>query len=200
MNTFNFKEWENQKVVMHCSTKEEAEDFCRVMHEAGKKWCNGAPYLNSTEWDDYKENTCYRFNNDSFGSLQLYKNDNYLILEWSSYMNKSFTLSDLKNGDVIVYRNGKVNIVCTDTGTCITPNSGFNSLKDTKDDLSDYYCPSYDIVDIYRPTAPHHCSFSEHLYKEGKHVFHRNEEPIEITLEEIAKLKGVSVDRIKIVK
>lgn len=33
---FNFEEWEDKKVVMHCSTKEEAEDFCRVMDEAGK--------------------------------------------------------------------------------------------------------------------------------------------------------------------
>lgn len=115
-------------------------------------------------------------------------------------MNKSFTKSDLKNGDVIVYRNGKVNIVCVDTGTCITPNGGFNNLEGIKDDLLDYCNHSYDIVEVYRPTAPHHCSFSEYLYKNGKHVFHKDESTIEVTIDEIAKLKGVSADRIKIVK
>lgn len=199
MNTFNFKEWENQKVVMHCSTREEAENFCRVMHEAGKKWCDGTSYLCRTEWDDLKENTCYRFNNGSFGSLQLYK-DNFLILEWSNYMNNHFTKSDLKNGDVIVYRSGKINIVCVDTGTCITPKENFNYLERFNDKLTHCHSESYDIIDVYRPTAPHHCSFSKHLYKQGKHVYHREEPPVKITIEEIAKLKGVSIDRIKIVK
>lgn len=199
MNTFNFKEWENQNVVMHCSTKEEAEDFCRVMHEAGKKWTNNLSYL-KTEWELYEENTCYSFNRNTYGNIQFYNQHGYIILEWSDYMVKPFTKSDLKNGDVIVYRNGKVNIVCVDTGTCITPNERFNFLKDIKEDLTGCRFPSYDIVDVYRPIEPCHCSFSEGLYKGGEHVFHRNEEPIEVTLEEIAKLKGVSVDRIKIVK
>lgn len=197
---FNFEEWKDKKVVMHCRTEEEAEDFCRVMHEAGKKWCDGSLYLNNTEWDNYEEETCYNFNIEGFSCRKFYIKEKYKILEWSNYMNDHFTKSDLKNGDVIVYRNGKVNIVCVDTDTCITPNDGFNRLKEIKDDLLDCCSNSYDVVDVYRPTAPHHCSFSEHLYKNGKHVFHRDESTIEVTIDEIAKLKGVSADRIKIVK
>lgn len=166
----------------------------------GKIWCFGKCYSSTTHWEKYEKETCYDFNEDLFSDLSFFKAHNYTILEWSNYMEKTFTKADLKNGDIVVYRNNKVNIVCVDTGTCITPNGGFSNLEDTKDDLLDYYSHSYDIVDVYRPTAPHHCSFSEYLYKRGKHVFHRNEEPIEVTLEEIAKLKGVSVDRIKIVK
>lgn len=114
-------------------------------------------------------------------------------------MDKTFTKSDLKNGDVIVCRNGKVNIICIDTGTCITPNEKYCLLSDIKEDLTDCYGKQYDIIDIYRPTDPSHCSFSEKLYKNGKHVFHRDDKsPVEITLEEIAQLKGVSADRIRI--
>lgn len=199
MDEFNFREWKNKNVVMHCSTKEEAEDFCKVMHEAGKRWCDGEIYLNNTEWEEFKGETCYNFNSDSYGSISKLTKE-YTILEWSDYMNKTFTKSDLKNGDVIVYRNGRVNIICVDTGTCITPNESFNFLSDIRKDLTDYCRESYDIVDVYRPKNPSHCSFSEYLYKKGEHIYHREEPPIEITIEEIAELKGVSVDRIKIIK
>lgn len=196
---FNFKEWENKKVVMHCKTEEEAKDFCKVMHEAGKRWFSGLEYISTVRWSDYKENTCYFFNEGVFDDLSDITQE-YKILEWSDYMNNHFTKSDLKNGDVIVYRNGKVNIVCVDTGTCITPKENFNYLEKFDDKLTHCHSESYDIIDVYRPTAPHHCSFSEHLYKNGKHVFHRDESTIEVTIDEIAKLKGVSADRIKIVK
>ena len=196
---FNFEEWKNKKVVMHCKTEEEAKDFCRVMHEAGKRWCSGREYISTVRWSDYKENTCYFFNEGAYDNLSDITQE-YKILEWSDYMNKSFTKSDLKNGDVIVFRNGKVNIVCVDTGTCITPVENFNYLERFNEELTHCFFESYDIIDVYRPQKPYQCSFSEHLYKDGKHVYHREEPSIEITIDEIAKLKGVSADRIKIVK
>lgn len=52
---FNFEEWKDKKVVMHCSTKEEAENFCRVMHEAGKWWSSGLEYISYSRWSEYKK-------------------------------------------------------------------------------------------------------------------------------------------------
>lgn len=196
---FNFEEWKDKKVVMHCSTREEAEDFCRVMHEAGKKWDSGREYISVTHWSNNKENICYNFNTNSYYYRDFYIENGYIILEWSEYMEKTFTKSDLKNGDVIVDREGRINIVCVETKTCITPTGGFNRLEDIEDDLTNLNGQRFDIVDVYRPTEPNQCCFSKEAYN-GVHVFHRDEEPVEVTLEEIAKLKGVSVDRIRIVK
>lgn len=196
---FNFEEWKDKKVVMHCSTREEAEDFCRVMHEAGMTWCDKRKYTDVNNWGVFKKKTCYNFNTNSCGYGDFYIENGYIILEWSEYMGKTFTKSDLKNGDVIVDREGRINIVCVETKTCITPTGGFNRLEDIKDDLTNLIDQRFDIVDVYRPTEPNQCCFSEIAYN-GVHVFHRDEEPIEVTLEEIAKLKGVSADRIKIVK
>ena len=112
---FNFEEWKDKKVVMHCSTREEAEDFCRVMHGAGKRWDSGDYYSSITYWERYEKETCYNFNRGLFGDLSFFKANNYIILEWSDYMEKTFTKTDLKNGDVIVRRNGNVEIVCVET-------------------------------------------------------------------------------------
>lgn len=200
MSNFNFEEWENKKVAMHCSTLKEAKNFCHIMDKAGKTWVNGDLYMLTNEWYANEEKTCYLFNEGKYASLGHAKKQGYIILEWSDYTNEPFTKSDLKNGDVAVCRNGAVYIICIDTGTCITPIEKYCLLSDIADDLTDFCTEQYDIIDIYRPENPSQCSFSEHLYKNGKHVFHRDEEPVEITLEEIAKLKGVSVDRIKIIK
>lgn len=114
-------------------------------------------------------------------------------------MSDFFTKSDLKNGDVIIRRNGNVEIVCVETQVLISTN-GVYALNRFLEDLTDHIDKNFDIIDVYRPTDPSHCSFSEYLYKRGKHVFHRDESPIEVTIDEIAKLKGVSADRIKNVK
>lgn len=130
-------------------------------------------YIDNTEWCVLKESTCYFFNEGAYGNLTDSKLWKYIILEWSDYMDKTFRKSDLKNGDVIVRRNGDVEIVCVDTGTCITSNEGFNVLSGFNEDLTHYCLKDYDIIDVYRPTYSGHCSFSERLYKQGDHVFHR---------------------------
>lgn len=86
-----------------------------------------------------------------------------------------FTKNDLKSGDVIVRRNGNVEIVCLETRTLITRN-GFNMLEDTRDDLTEISSKEWDIMQVYRPTEPHHCQFKESVYKQGRLVFDREVE------------------------
>lgn len=45
----SFKGSYNQRV--HCETEEEAEVFCRLMHEHGLTWRTGGSYLKYTHWD-----------------------------------------------------------------------------------------------------------------------------------------------------
>ena len=89
---------------------------------------------------------------------------------------KVFTKSDPKNGDVIVRRNGLVEIVMLDLGVLIT-NGTYNDLNDIKDDLTDVdsncFNDDYDIVKVYRPTEKCHCSFNPYSYVKGELVYDR---------------------------
>ncbi len=110
-------------------------------------------------------------------------------------MNKEFTKADLKNGDVVKRRNGKVEIVCLETGTLISPD-GYSKLEDVGEDLTDIQCgdANFDIIAVRRPTMPKDCQFDAFYYKFGERVYERAEE---MTLEEVCKFLG---REIKIVK
>lgn len=89
---------------------------------------------------------------------------------------KVFTKSDLKNGDVIVRRNGWVEIVIVDLNVLVTNNEGWNDLSDVMEDLTDIdsdYDLNYDIVKVYRPREKHHCVFNELGYTKGELVYDR---------------------------
>lgn len=76
------------KVVMHCKTKEEADDFCKVMDMNKMKWCTGESYINNTKFDVYQEHTCYVFMSGEFSEKSYFESLNYKIIEWSDFMNK----------------------------------------------------------------------------------------------------------------
>lgn len=80
---------------------------------------------------------------------------------------KVFTKKDLKNGDVIVRRNGNVEIAIVDLNVLITED-GCNNLYEVTNDLtrpsSVFNDGRYDIMKVYRPTQNWHCQLnaSEH--------------------------------------
>lgn len=82
---FDFDTWKERDVRMHCKTKEEAEDFCCEMHEAGLRWSSGNSYLSWSCFEPYKEQTCYCFNKGTYESTMYAKNKGRTILEWSDY-------------------------------------------------------------------------------------------------------------------
>lgn len=84
---FNFREWENKDVVMHCKTEKEAKAFCKEMHDAGLLWDNGKDYVKENCWENFKKNTVYYFNEGLLGRLR-YVPGKYKILKYSDYMDK----------------------------------------------------------------------------------------------------------------
>lgn len=92
---FRFKDYEGKDVAMHCRTAEEAEQFCKVMHDSGKTWASGGSYIyGGTRFYTYGEDTCYLFNSGLYGGLNDIINDGFEILEfsdfdWDSYENES---------------------------------------------------------------------------------------------------------------
>ena len=73
------------KHVMHCKTKEEAKEFCKFLHECGRKWYSGESYDKITNFDEYKSNTIYFFNEGLYGEIG-YNDDDCVILEFSNFV------------------------------------------------------------------------------------------------------------------
>ena len=106
MKKFNWDEFKNKynKIAVNCKTEEEAKDFCKRMHEHGMKWCTGKSYMEKTNYEEYKGETCYT-GFGMFSSYWYYNSEGYKILEWSDYMQKKFTKADLKDGMVVEYND-----------------------------------------------------------------------------------------------
>jgi len=57
------------KQAVHCKTKREAKLFCKMLHEHGRKWCDGSSYLSTTEFYYYGDNSYYTNDGHVFGGI-----------------------------------------------------------------------------------------------------------------------------------
>lgn len=198
---FNIEDYKGN-YVMHCKTEEEAKDFCRYLDSVGRKWINRLSYRQHTNWEVYQSDTYYYFNEGYYANKCFCIKENYKILEWSDFMsdNNKFTKADLKSGDVVLTRDGSVGIVCLETEVLIR-RDGFSSLYEFTDDFKCIYSNQEDnfddIIAIRRPRLPYECQFCAFAAGYGELVYEREDEPEEMTLEEVCKALG---KEIKIVK
>ena len=149
MKKFNWDEFKNKdnKIAVNCKTEEEAKDFCKQMHEHGMKWCNGESYLKNTNYNVHREGTCY-YGSGEYSSRDFAEKYNYKILEWSDYMQKKFTKSDLKDGMVVEYNDncfGKRLVI----GGFLTGEDGYVDLGDYNENLKNMVS-DLEIVRVYK--------------------------------------------------
>lgn len=148
MKKFNWDEFKNEynKIAVYCKTEEEAVDFCKQMHEHGMKWCNGESYLKNTNYMR-NEGTCY-YGSGEYSSRVFAEKYNYKILEWSDYMQKKFTKSDLKSGMVVEYNDnyfGKRLVI----GGFLIGEDGYSDLGDYNENLKNV-ASGLEIVRVYK--------------------------------------------------
>lgn len=198
MPKFDIKNYPD-KYVMHCKTEEEAKNFCDYMHSIGRKWFNGNSYKDTTEYNAFMDKTVYYFNESVYGSIKYAQEKGYKILEWSDFMNKKFTKADLKTGDVILRRNGWVEIVILELNMFICKD-GWNDIDDIFENLTHHLGSQYDIVAVRRPRGKDDCQFSAFDTRKGDLIYDRERDESkveEMTLAEVCKALG---KEIKIVK
>lgn len=179
------------KYAMHTKTYEEAKDFCQYLHANGRQWSDGESYAVSTEYWCNGDQMVFLFNIGRFWNVDDAKEDGYTILEWADFMNGTFTKADLKTGDVVLRRDGAVEIVNRELGMLIT-RSGWNDLTPISNDLCFLSDEQGDIMAVRRPTMKHHCQFDAFKREFGTLVYER-EEPEEMTLAEVCKLLGKNI-------
>ena len=194
---FDFDKYKG-KYAMHCKTEEEAKEFCKVMHDAGRTWFSGTPYLPCTMWDWHSEKTVYYFNEGGYGFTEGPITQDYTILEWSDFRKeKEMTKKELKTGMVVEYRNGDKRIVLLDTpiGDALIGNIGWVDLYYYTNDLRNATASGFDIVAVYEPY--HKREMRSLCWNEQKCIWRRSEVK-EVTLSEIAEKFGVAVENIRV--
>lgn len=92
---FNLNDYKGD-CAMHCKTKEEAESFCRFLHQNGRKWRTGDSYLEYDRWYNYEGDTVYYFNEGVYCNIEYAKwKEGCTILEWSDFVEDSEIVSEL---------------------------------------------------------------------------------------------------------
>ena len=186
MRKFNWDEFKNKynKIAVHCKTEEEAKDFCKRMHEHGMKWCTGKSYMEKTNYEEYKGETCYA-GFGMFSSYWYYNSEGYKILEWSDYMQKEFTKADLEDGMVVEYRSksyGRRLVI----GDMLIGAEGSHRLIYYNEDLIDTTGDKdFDIMRIYK--IQHVSRFNEILLYSNLELIWERKERKKMTIEEMRK-------------
>lgn len=198
MKKFKWKEFKNKynKIAVHCKTEEEAKDFCKQMHKHRMKWCNGKSYLKNTKYDAHNERTCY-YGDGEYSSLDFAEKCNYKILEWSDYMQKEFTKSDLKDGMVVEYRRkdyGKRMVV----GNMLIGEEGSHRLEAYENDLTQGYAESQlSIIRVYK--IKNERNFKHIMDDDNLELIWERKEPKKMTVEEMRqKLEELTGEEIEV--
>ncbi len=184
MRKFNWDEFKNKdnKIAVNCKTEEEAKDFCRQMHGQGMKWCTGKSYMEKTNYEEYKGETCYT-GFGMFSSYRYYNSEGYEILEWSDYMQKEFTKADLKDGMVVEYNDnsfGKRLVV----GDFLIGEDGYADLGDYNENLKNGVS-DLEIVRVYKIKCMG--KISSIMYDVNLELIWERKEPKKMTVEEMRK-------------
>lgn len=196
---FRFEDYKGD-YAMWCKTEEEAKDFCRVMHESGRTWGSGDSYIEYPRFLDHEDETCYNFNNGSFANIYWYKRYDFIILEWSDFMEKEFTKDDLKVGMLVVVRCGYKYLVAKNDneGMFFTNEDGWTEYNTKHNDMRSTMCEDFDIIKVYSMPSKNRDAFN--YSTENRTLLFERKEPKELTMQEIADKFGIPVDQLKIKK
>lgn len=198
MRKFNWDEFKNKenRIAVHCKTEEEAVDFCKQMHEHGMKWCGEYSYLDYTNYYIYAESTCYTAEG-KYCHENYYKKKGYTILEWSDYMQKNFTKSDLKDGMVVEYNDnsfGKRLVV----GDFLIGEDGYADLGDYNENLKNVVS-DLEIVRVYKIKCMG--KISSIMYDVNLELIWERKEPKKMAVEEMRqKLEELTGEEIEVMQ
>lgn len=156
-----------QLLAIHLKTKEQSIIFSKEADKLGRKWISKSSYLEFNFWDTYKERTCYD-NRGCFSEVSYYNaSENWKVLnfediEWGKLKMNNFTKKDIKNGAVVVLRNGEMFLKVDDTLLNLDMSGGFMPLQ-KYDDNFDMIYENLNKCDIMKVLNPRENS----IYKEA---------------------------------
>lgn len=164
MKDFDWIDFKNGKIVVHCDTEEKSKDFLKECDKQGIKWICGCNASKHTYWKKERENLtymCYR-NNLKYDSYKYFKEEDEEIIKWEidtmEELNFQEVIANIKEGE--------------------TWDSGFIIIKmtDRHIDIEFNYAPMGDVYSIRKDMKfklkRKEYSFQEAFkaYEEGKEI------------------------------
>lgn len=193
---FNLDDYKG-KYVMYCDTPIEIKNFCKFLEHHGRLLTSKVPYEKTILCTSV--NSAYIYFNEGLWSRTINTDQTrYTILHWSDFMDKEITKADLRNGDVVLRRNGDVEILMSGVlnGRFIDKYNGQGEMTSLSDDLTVEAVSARDIIAVRRPNDISDMSFDAFEKKLGRLVYERDE-TVEMTLEEVCKALGKNVKIVK---
>jgi hypothetical protein len=112
-------------------------------------------------------------------------------------MSKTFTMKNLKSGDIVMDRSGDIGIVNAEVGAILQVNNDeVTYFTSYHDDLTNRFNAVYDIVAVRRPVTRDDFCSNAFKYEFGKLVYERKEVE-EMTLEQVCKALGKNIKIVK---
>lgn len=188
------------KYVMHCKDQDELDNFTDYLR--ANRMAGSHPVYGIGMGICFYGNNVYYFNCDkgiaTWSSIKDALKNGYKILEWSDFMEVyRFTKADLRTGDVVLRRNGNVEIVNLELKMFIRP-AGWSDFDGICEDLT--ACSgstNWDIVAVRRPLDKEDCQFNAFDNNCGILKYERTDEIEEMTLAEVCKALGKNIKIIK---
>ena len=125
MKNFNWEEFKNGEIAVHCDTEEKANDFLKECNKQGITWTDGDKTTEINCWFWYEKDTSYACRDGksklTFEFLKHYKDKGLEIIKWEIDKMKELTfkevIADIKEGEVwestiktVSLINGAINI------------------------------------------------------------------------------------------
>lgn len=186
---FNWEDFKNGKIAVHCKTEEEAKEFIKQCYKHGMKWCYSNE--NITHWDDVSEKNYYTYDicgkHICYGNLD-WKSDILIVVNY-----KEDNKMELKEGMIIECRNGTRYLLRTVCGELIASSNGKYMGLDYDEKLNEnqYFDKDFDIMKVYTSKAFVLNSLFDDQYLE---CIWERKEPKKMTLAQISEALGYEVE------
>lgn len=183
---FTWEDFENNKIAVHCKTKEEAKEFIKQCYKNGLKWrCSDE---NTTYWEDAGERIYYQCSGKHIYYGNLDWGLNIIVVEYKEY-NKM----KLKEGMIVECRNKNRYLLRKIDDTLIGSNfDGWIKAIYNENLCENYYHDeTFDIMKIYKSKSPKLENLFDNIYLE---CIWERKEPKKMTLAQISEALGYEVE------
>ena len=182
---FNWEDFKNGKIVVHCDTEKEAKKFIKQCYKHGLKWRYGSE--NNTYWEDVNEKIYYECDDVYIYYLD-WKSNEITVVEY-----KEDNKMELKEGMIIECRNGDRYLLRTTCGELVASSNDKYISLDYDEELNEnkYFAKDFDVMKIYTSKAFILNSLFNDKYLE---CIWERKEPKKMTLAQISEALGYEVE------
>lgn len=183
---FNWEDFKNSKIAVHCKTEGKAEEFIKECYKRGIKWCYGDE--NTTHWKENKRNYYVYSGRHLYYGDVVSKPNEVTVVEY-----KEDNKMELKEGMIVECRNGNRYLLRkrSDGLICSNFDGWFKATYDEKLNENGYYVEDYDIMKIYESKAYSLEDLFDNIYLT---CIWERKEPKKMTLAQISEALGYEVE------